>query len=76
MLSDAPRIHALPNASDVKRSHEPAHQQHFDDTASIAESVITPLPEPKLPDLDLSSALDLTISLESILATANVAEPE
>lgn len=72
MLSDAPRIHALPN---LTRSLNPAHHKHFDDNASIAESVITPLPEPKLPDLDLS-ALDLTMSLESILTTTNVAEPE
>lgn len=41
----------------------------LDDTASIAESVIAPLPEPRLPDLDLpQSELDLTTTFETILA--------
>ncbi|GJE86921.1 hypothetical protein PsYK624_030040 [Phanerochaete sordida] len=50
----------------VRRSIE---SSHIDDTASIAESVIAPLPEPRLPDLDLpQSELDLTTTFESILA--------
>lgn len=74
MLSDPSRIHASPNPSDPRRSFDSA-QQYVDDGASIAESVITPLPEPKLPDLNLSS-LDLAMSLESILSTTVAAEPE
>ncbi|EKM55608.1 uncharacterized protein PHACADRAFT_256341 [Phanerochaete carnosa HHB-10118-sp] len=53
----------------VRRSIE---SSHLGDTASIAESVITPLPEPRLPDLDLpQSELDLSTTFESILSESS-----
>lgn len=75
MSSDAPRP-ARFNVRIANRNLEPSSHQQFDDTASIAESFLAPLPEPRLPDLDLpQSSFDLTF--DSILSEAKVApEPE
>lgn len=68
---------ALAHGRNVRRSVDSSQHKQFDDTASIAESVIAPLPEPRLPDLDLpQSELDLTMTFESILAVAAATEPE
>ena len=70
------------NARNVRRSIDSSRSKQFDDTASIAESVIAPLPEPRLPDLDLpQSELDLTMTFESIMSdsvssSTVAAEPE
>ncbi|KAI0818791.1 hypothetical protein BC629DRAFT_1435613 [Irpex lacteus] len=84
--SDALRIYALSNGREGRMSRDSvlsaghSQQQHLDDNASIAESVIAPLPEPKLPDLDLPQSsldLDLNLTFESILASVNTSpEPE
>ncbi len=81
--SDALRIYALSNGREGRMSRDSVlslQQQHLDDNASIAESVIAPLPEPKLPDLDLPQSsldLDLNLTFESILASVNTSpEPE
>lgn len=79
--SDALRIYALSNLSREGRKSRDSvlsQQSPFDDSVSIAESVIAPLPEPKLPDLDLpQSSLDLTITFDSILTSMNTSpEPE
>ena len=78
--SDALRIYALSNGREGRMSRDSVLTKHtaFDDNASIAESVLAPLPEPKLPDLDLpQSSLDLNLTFESILSSANTSpEPE
>lgn len=54
----------------VRKSLDSAHSRQFDDSASYLEPV-TPLPEPKLPDLDLpQSTFDLATTFDSIMAEA------
>jgi hypothetical protein len=76
--SDALRLYALSNGSRHSRDSVLSQQPPFDDNASIAESVVAPLPEPKLPDLDLPQAtLDLSVTFDSILAAIDTSpEPE
>ncbi|KAI0093916.1 hypothetical protein BDY19DRAFT_902619 [Irpex rosettiformis] len=75
--SDALRIYALSNGREGRLSRDSVLTT-LDDNASIAESVVAPLPEPKLPDLDLpQSSLDLTMTFDTILSSANTSpEPE
>ena len=74
--------HNVHNVRNARRSIDSSRSKQFDDTASIAESVIAPLPEPRLPDLDLpQSELDLTMTFESIMSdsvssSTVAAEPE
>ncbi|KIP09609.1 hypothetical protein PHLGIDRAFT_126195 [Phlebiopsis gigantea 11061_1 CR5-6] len=74
--------YGLKYSGNVRRSIDSSRSKQFDDTASIAESVIAPLPEPRLPDLDLpQSELDLTMTFESIMSavvssSTVAAEPE
>ena len=69
----------------IRKSLDSTHSHQLDETASFQEgSAAAPLPEPRLPDLDLpQSELDLTTTFESILAesttvadTIEQAEPE
>jgi outer membrane murein-binding lipoprotein Lpp len=68
-----------PSVRNTRRSIE-----QFEDTVSTADGVIAPLPEPKLPDLDLpQSELDLTMTFDSIMSesssvssTSTAPEPE
>ncbi|KAI0690569.1 hypothetical protein BC835DRAFT_171706 [Cytidiella melzeri] len=64
--------------SRMSRDSVLSQQPPFDDNASMAESIITPLPEPKLPDLDLPQAtLDLTMTFDTILSAIDTSpEPE
>ncbi|KAI0341580.1 hypothetical protein BDW22DRAFT_1358401 [Trametopsis cervina] len=67
--------HAQLYSGEVRKSLESVRShQTFDETASIAESFIAPLPEPKLPDLDLpQSEFDFESILSSVIASP---EPE